>query len=399
MRIDSPWLTVRRVRVYGLLLAVCLWSAYAVDLATPGLRDRAGLIKGTDFVQFYTIGNLALHGNYEFLYDVRAFASVTQKLVPQAAGMVYAPLYGPQILLLFVPFAHLPYTRALLVWLLLNAALYACCVYAVWKACPRLRQYPWTVLILALAFPGFFHLIAWGQTSGLGLACFTAAFLALRSKRRFVAGLAIGCLMFKPQLGLAAAVVFLMSREGKIVLGAVLSATAQLALAWWSYGTQLMRTYAHALLHAREILPLLEPRPYQMHSLWHFWSLLIPWQPAAFTLYMISAVAVLAVTVRCWQSALPLGVRYSTLLIATVLVSPHLSVYDLVILAPAFLLLSDWAAGASGERYAKAIPLLLYACYFLFLLGPLFQYTHLQLSVPVMTALLWSANAATLNTP
>jgi hypothetical protein len=255
------------------------------------------------------------------------------------------------------------------------------------------------VLILALAFPGFFHLIAWGQTSGLGLACFTAAFLALRSKRRFVAGLAIGCLMFKPQLGLAAAVVFLMSREGKIVLGAVLSATAQLALAWWSYGTQLMRTYAHALLHAREILPLLEPRPYQMHSLWHFWSLLIPWQPAAFTLYMISAVAVLAVTVRCWQSALPLGVRYSTLLIATVLVSPHLSVYDLVILAPAFLLLSDWAAGASGERYAKAIPLLLYACYFLFLLGPLFQYTHLQLSVPVMTALLWSANAATLNTP
>jgi hypothetical protein len=399
MRIDSPWLTVRRVRVYGLLLAVCLWSAYAVDLATPGLRDRAGLIKGTDFVQFYTIGNLALHGNYEFLYDVRAFASVTQKLVPQAAGMVYAPLYGPQILLLFVPFAHLPYTRALLVWLLLNAALYACCVYAVWKACPRLRQYPWTVLILALAFPGFFHLIAWGQTSGLGLACFTAAFLALRSKRRFVAGLAIGCLMFKPQLGLAAAVVFLMSREGEIVLGAVLSATAQLALAWWSYGTQLMRTYAHALLHAREILPLLEPRPYQMHSLWHFWSLLIPWQPAAFTLYMISAVAVLAVTVRCWQSALPLGVRYSTLLIATVLVSPHLSVYDLVILAPAFLLLSDWAAGASGERYAKAIPLLLYACYFLFLLGPLFQYTHLQLSVPVMTALLWSANAATLNTP
>ena len=76
-----------------------------------------------------------------------------------------------------------------------------------------------------------------------------------------------------------------------------------------------------------------------------------------------------------------------------------MTVYDLVVLAPAFLLLSDWGVGASDCGFASITPVLLYACYPLFLLGPLSQYTHLQLSVPVMVALLWMSNVATLNTP
>ena len=154
------------------------------------------------------------------------------RIVPGTAATVYVPLYGPQVALFFSPLARLSYGPALAAWLLLNVAIYGLCVYSVWKTCPNLQPYRGTVLILAIAFPGFFHLIAWGQTSGVALACFTLAFLALRSRRHFLAGLAIGCLMFKPQLGLAAAAVFLFSGEGKIVLGAVLSAFAQLALGW-----------------------------------------------------------------------------------------------------------------------------------------------------------------------
>ena len=160
-----------------------------------------------------------------------------------------------------------------------------------------------------------------------------------------------------------------------------------------------MRNYWHAVLHVREVLPLLEPRPYQMHSLRAFWSLLLSWPQAAFALYIVSVLAVLALALRVWRSKLPLGVRYSALLIATVLVSPHLTVYDLVILAPAFLLFADWTLGSFGQPSVSAVPALLYACYPLFLVGPLARFTHVQLSVPVMVALLWISNAATLNTP
>jgi hypothetical protein len=85
-------------------------------------------------------------------------------------------------------------------------------------------------------------------------------------------------------------------------------------------------------------------------------------------------------------------VRFSALLFATVLVAPHLTVYDLVILAPALLLLSDWLMSAVPKRATAQIGTALYCVYMFPLLGPLARWTHLQLSVIAMAAvmlLLW----------
>jgi len=384
----TSWMTARRIRVHGLLLAACLWSVYAGDMATIGLRDRAGLVKGTDFLHFYTLGTLALNGRGDLLYDMQAQAVWMHQLVPASAGWSYLPLYGPQVSLLFAPLALLPYGWALLLWVLLNGAIYALCCFAVWTACPNLQREKWTVLILAAAFPGFFHLLAWGQTSGLALACFTLAFLALRKQRALLAGLAIGCLIFKPQLGVAAAVVFALALEWKIVLGAVIAAVLELGIGWAYYGSAVMQAYFHATWHVRDVLPRLEPRPYQMHSLRAFWGLLLPWPSLSFALYVVSALAVLALVLFCWKRSACLDLRFSELLIASVLVAPHLTVYDLVILAPAFLLLGNWAVGKWGEAWTAAVGALLYLCYPLFLLGPLAKITHVQLSVITLLGLL-----------
>ena len=102
MKINS-WLTARRVRIHGLLLAVCLWTVYAVDMSTPGLLDRNGLVKGTDFLHFYTLGTLALRGRGDLLYDMRAQAELARELVAQAPDSLYVPLYGPQVSLFFAP--------------------------------------------------------------------------------------------------------------------------------------------------------------------------------------------------------------------------------------------------------------------------------------------------------
>jgi Glycosyltransferase family 87 len=391
----ASWLTARRVFVHGSLLAACLWIVYAVTLSTPGLLDRNGLLKGTDFLNFYTLGSLARQGRGDLLYDMRAQATFAQKLLPEAAGYYYVPLYGPQVSLLFEPFAKLSYGWALATWLSLNILIYSLCCYAVWRRCPNLQGEGRTVLILAIAFPGFFYLLAFGQNSGLALACFTLAFLAVQRAKPWLAGFAIGSLVFKPQLGLAAAVVFIFAREWKVVAGALAAALAQLGWSWEHYGTQVMRNYGRALSHFREVFPLVEPRLYQTHSLGSFWSLLLPWPRAAFGLSVASAIGVLALTVLCWRAQASLAIRYSALLLATVLVAPHLTVYDLVILAPAFLLLGDWAADRDRERSkqysARTVQLLLYACYPLFLLGPLARFTNLQLSVVAVSALLWTS--------
>jgi hypothetical protein len=96
-----------------------------------------------------------------------------------------------------------------------------------------------------------------------------------------------------------------------------------------------------------------------------------------------------------------------------------LTVYDLVILAPAFLLLADWGVGediswfsqsshlcrkergkdeapallADGVMERKvsssSLPMLLYISYALPLIGPLSRYTHVQLSVLAFVGLVF----------
>lgn len=387
--LPADWLTARRLSVHGSIFALCLWASFVWIFSAPGIFGRNDVIKGADFVHFYTLGFLAREHRGGELYDMAAQSDLVLREVTPSGNLLFVPLYGPQVSLLFIPLAALPYPVALAVWLVLNAAIYGACCYAVWRTCPHLKSQGRLVLILALGYPAFFHLLAWGQTSGLALACFTLAYLGLRSSHRFAAGLAIGCLMFKPQLALAAAFVFLLAGEWRVIFGAILAAAAQLGAGIMYYGSSgVMQDYFFHLLGVRDVLAQLEPRPYQTHSLRAFWAMLIPWQGVAFGLYVVSAIIVLVVTLRYWKSAAPLGLRYSALLLASVLVAPHLTVYDLVILAPAFLLLGDEAV-ANGD-FARRAGWLLYLCYALPLIGPLSRWTHTQLSVVAMVLLLWT---------
>jgi hypothetical protein len=367
-------------------------------MTTPGLRDRVGNLKGTDFLHFYTLGSLALTHRGADLYNLQAQSILAAARVPAAAGIRYLPLYPPQVSLFFAPFATLSYPAALTLWLTFSFLIYGVCCYAVWRSCPNLRNQKLTALILALAFPAFWHLIAWGQTSALALACFTLAFFALRAKSDFYAGLAFGCLIFKPQLALAAAIIFLLRFRWKIILGATASSAAQLAGAWFYYGSAPLHNWIQTLLNIPQQLSWFEPRPYQTHCLRTFWTMLIPWPHLSFALFLITVVLVALLAVLSWRSSLSLSLRFSSLLFVTVLLAPHLTVYDLVILAPAFLLFADWIIGQSQSDSSSFLPLLLYLAFILPLVGPLARWTHLQLSIPVMVAVLfeiWKCGSGT----
>jgi hypothetical protein len=356
-------------------------------MTAPGLFDRAGNIKGTDFLHFYTRGSLALVDRGADLYNMHAQGAMVAQRVPAAAGILYLALYPPQVSLFFAPFAMVSYLSALAAWLSLSSVIYLICCYAILSTCENLRSHRFTVIILALAFPAFWHLIAWGQTSAMALACFTAAYFALRAQRELLAGLAFGCLIFKPQLALAAAIVFVFTFHWKIIFGAIVSAAAQLLAASIHYGVGPLREWGRILLSIPKRLPLLEPRLYQTHSLRTFWIMLVPWASVSFTLYLVTAILISAVTVICWRSHIPLPLRFSALLLATVLLSPHVTVYDLIILAPVFLLISNWLLREVAQN--DSLKFLLYLAFLLPLFGPLARWTHVQLSVPVMAAALF----------
>jgi hypothetical protein len=104
---------------------------------------------------------------------MQAQSELAAQRVPAAAGIRYLPLYPPQVSIFFAPFARLPYP-----WRSDPLAHLECAHLWPMLLCrlarlPNLRNHKLTVAILALAFPAFWHLIAWGQTSALALACFT----------------------------------------------------------------------------------------------------------------------------------------------------------------------------------------------------------------------------------
>jgi len=383
----EQWLTSKRLRTHGLLLLLTLWSFYFWTLATPNLRDRDGNLKGTDFLHLYTLGALASEHRGGDLYDIDAQAAVAVQQVPEAVGIRYLPLYPPQVSIFFIPLAHLPYRWALIVWWFCTTATYGLCCYSIWRACPRLRHFGWTVGILAAAYPPFFHLIAWGQTSAIALVCFTLLFFSLRNRRYFVAGLVLGCLIFKPQLALAATILFIALGRWKLLAGAFLSASAQVSVGLLYYGITPFGSWLRTLLSVRSTLPAFEPRPYQTHCLRTFWSMILPWDSLSFALYVLSAAIVFGWTITLWKRRAILPLRFSALLLTTVLVSPHLTVYDLVILALALLLLADWLISQPAAGFGLGT--LLYLVYFLPLVGPFTRWIHVQLSVVAMVAVVY----------
>jgi len=270
------------------------------------------------------------------------------------------------------------------------------CCACVWGTCTGLRGERLLVLLIAGANPAFFNLMAHGQNSAIALASVTMAFFAFRHRRRFLAGLALGMLVYKPQLGIVLGCVFILAREWHTLAGAFVGSALQLGAARLYFGDDVMLDYWTALRGIRAIQPLLDVKPYQMHSLFSFFNALFPWSRIAVTLYLLSAAVVIVAAWRVWQTPVSLSLRYAFLLLATVLVSPHLNVYDLVIVAPAWLLIADWAVCHPSHPAAPRVQQLLYFSYVLPLAGVAARYTHVQLSVVAMSGLAWALGSVAL---
>lgn len=386
---ESPsFFTRRRIRGHATVLAVLLWTLYAANLTHPGLRDWLGQVKGTDFVHEYVLGKIALERNEPLLYDYQGQLQLSRQAIPGLESESYLPVYGPQVSLLYSPFGAFPYLWGAALWMLFSAAIYAACCYAVWRSSPNLQREGTTIAILAVAFPAFFNLIAFGQNSAIALVAFVLAYLALRRGKPFFAGMALGLLLYKPPLGIAAAVLFVLTLEWKLILGGLVTAAGQFGIAWAYYGKISLLDYVHALRKLGQNAGLLEPKLYQMYSLRSFWQMLLPWPRVSFSLYLISAVIALVLLYRTWCSPGPLSLRYAAFLLATVLVDPHLTSYDLVVLAPAFLLIGDWILGTSIAQDSIRIKWLLYLSYALPLFGPVIRDLHVQAAVPAFFLLL-----------
>ena len=279
------------------------------------------------------------------LYDDQVLAEGIRAIVGRDTTVHLQYFYGPQVALPFIPLGRFSFLAQAGIWVTLSLLMYFACVYLLWKSCPGLRPYRPLVFLCAIAYPPLFHFFVRGQISAVVLVCFTAACLAFLAGRDSLAGIALGFLVFKPQFLVAIPLLLLLAQAWKVFAGLAASAAAQLAFAFFYFGPAVMRPYIRMLLHSAGQPSTTELifSPIQMHSLHTFWELLIPWPRPLWTLYFLSSLAAIAMAAAVWKSSSPRALRFSALILASVLVNPHIYIYDLLALAPALLLLVDWA--------------------------------------------------------
>jgi len=385
--------TLKRLRVYATLIGATLWAVWLVDFSVPGVVDRLGKVKGTDFLQFYVGGAFVREGRLNDLYDVQALYTRSQATIPGSPDTLYMPIQSPQTSLVFSPLAGRSYGVAVTIWIALILLLYAASCAITLRHCQALHRYRYETIACAIAFPGLYSTVLNGQTSIVALLAVATALLALRNGWSFAAGLVLGCLAFKPHWLLAAGAVFFVAREWRVVAGAAIGAAGQVGVTALLLGPAVMNAYWRTLLAIQRIGDLLEPFPGD--SLRSFFKVFVPSPTVALVAYVAAAAAVLWVAGRIWRSKAPFEIRASSVIVAMLLISPHALPYDLILLSPVYFLLANWVADEPSRPLPGAILLALGAMFLAPLLGVLPVPLRLQFSATAMTVLLvWLWQAA-----
>jgi hypothetical protein len=365
-----------------------LWvTAVVILLGGTTYRDPLGQLKWTDFVFFYTLGDIARNGPVSDLYNPQTLYQHQVARVPASAPEHYFPVYPPQVALVFAPLANLPYHVAAVLWALVNIVVYGAAVYLAWRPMRReLARYS-LVGVAAAAFPPFWNVILHGQTTAILIIAFSAAAIAMAHGRKMLAGLAFGLLLIKPQFGLVLAAVVLTCGEWSILAGLVLSACIQALAVAGVLGPTVIVDYLHVLPRIAAVRDALEPSVAQLHSL-SVLTRLLPGYAAPIA-WLVASAMVCWMTVRVWRSSVPVSVRMGALVIGSTLVNPHLIVYDAAVIAAPLVSISGWLETQTGRasdlrrRWYPAI----YALYVL-LFFPTARFMVVQLSPLVLLVLM-----------
>ncbi|HKS75889.1 MAG TPA: glycosyltransferase family 87 protein [Terriglobales bacterium] len=268
--------------------------------------------------------------------------------------------------LLFAPLSRLSFKSAYLVFLAINVCLLVLC-WVLFRGRTRslAKIYKWLPAALFLAYLPVAAALLQGQDSILLLTLFVIAAILLDRGRDMTAGLVVGAGLFKLQVVLPIAALFLLWRRWRFSCGFLLSSLAAGMASIWVIGQNAAWGYVRSLfiptgssqlpnvLHSYPLDPQVMPN---LHGL--IYGLLAgripsPWLFALVGLLSCALLIFSAVRGSGLRGAEPLYLAITT----SVLVSYYLLIHDLSVLLLPVLVSLDRFIGAesSGDRRGRMI--------------------------------------------
>lgn len=326
---QASWLDEERTVNYSRILCCFYGIAILGWIAlSPGFVDPNGKPLGTDFMDVWAAGKLALAGDPAAAYDYARHYEVQRHALNWHAGET-APYFGwhypPMFLLIAAPLALLPYGLAVALWMALTLPLY---LVVIRQIVPHRH---W--LIVALAFPAVFVNLGHGQNGFLTTALLGAALLVLGS-RPFLAGVFLGLLSYKPQFGILIPLALVVGFYWRTFLAAAATTIVVALASYAAFGLETWRAFFASLRLTRGyVLEQGATGWEKIQSAFSAVRMLGGSIEAAYAVqaavFALAAVAVVIV----WRQPGKHALKASILATASLLATPYVLDYDLMVLA------------------------------------------------------------------
>ena len=214
----------------GLFFLVAAAIGYGLTLhdgiAIP--RDGTTLVVGRDFLNFWMYGRAAALPDPGHWYDVTSYQNALTALLGSGyPGQNWS--YPPSVMLIAAPFGPMPYLAALATWTLIGFAIFAGVLH-------RAGFEPMALVALLVSPAAVFCVIS-GQSS-LVTAAMLIVILMQFDRRPILAGVLIGCLTLKPQLGILFPVLLIATGRWRVFAAATVTALAIAGVTAAAFGTQ-----------------------------------------------------------------------------------------------------------------------------------------------------------------
>lgn len=325
---SGDWLTTARMRGYSLiLLGICIIVAAGWLALSDSLIDRNGKPVGTDFSNVYAAGDLTWQGRPADAYQP-ALQHAAEKAV---FGGREVPFFGwhypPFFFAVAFVVAAVPYAWGLAIWLAASFAAYLAVMRAILPG-------PQTLLVAA-AFPAVFVNIGHGQNGFLTAALLGGA-LHWLDRRPWLAGILIGLLAYKPQFGVLIPLALLAGGRWSAIGAAAATVMALVAVSFVTLGGGVWHAFADSMTFTQTVV--LEQGGTGWEKIQSVFSAARMWGADIRTAYAVQialALMLAASLAWLWQSEAAFELKASALASGSLLATPYVLDYDLVVLAVA----------------------------------------------------------------
>ncbi len=333
-------------RMFVLAYVVSMIALFAL---TPNMIDSAGKPLGYDFITFWSAGVLTLGGNPAGAFDFKTIASVQQIAVP-GLEKLFLWHYPPTFQLATMPLALLPYLVSYFVFVGGSLLLFVAALR------PLLPDRDGWILLLAL--PGTFICVLHGQNSLISAALLGTAIMTI-DRRPVVAGICIGLLAYKPQLGVLFPLVLALTGRWRVIGVAAVTVILFVGLSVLAFGADLWGVFFGNLSVARHVTEAGLLPWGKMPSAFVFLRMLGVPQSAAYAGQAIVAVSAIAVVAFVWWRCGATLLAGAALVTGTMLLTPYTFDYEMAMLAVPLAVIARHLVRHGASDVEKLILLML----------------------------------------